>query len=356
MHSLSQYRGRVLHYNGFPHCVGSDAGIAAPDSNWRKMTNMTRGSLTALAVVFAGIAPAQAQYPTKTIRWVVPFAAGSGTDTVARIVQPQLSAALGEQVVIENRPGAAGNLGAQVAAAAPADGYTLFMGISAHSISMTLYRKPGYDLVRDFVPVSLLAAGSFTLATHPSLPAKSVKDLVAFAKKRPGEINVATAGASIRLAAKMFDNMAGTRMTEVTYKGTPQAITAVVSGEASVSYPATSAVIPHARAGKLRALAVTTPRRSSMAPDIPTIAESGLPGFDVTTWYGLMFPTGAPKEAIGRMHGAAASALGHPSVKDRFAKTDLEPRPSTPEEFGAYVRKEVAKWAKVIKESGIAIE
>lgn len=320
------------------------------------MTYMTRGFLTALAVVLAGVTPAQAQYPTKTIRWIVPFAAGSGTDTVARIVQSQLSAALGEQVVIENRPGAAGNLGAQVAAAAPADGYTLFMGISAHSISMTLYRKPGFDLLRDFVPVSLLAEGSFTLATHPSLPTKSVKELVAFARKRPGEINVATAGASIRLAAKMFDSLAGTRMTEVTYKGTPQAITAVVSGEASVSYPATSAVIPHARAGKLRALAVTTPRRSSMAPDIPTIAESGLPGFDVTTWYGLMFPAGVPKEAIDRMHGAAASALGHPAVKGRFAKTDLEPRPSTPEEFGAYVRKEVAKWAKVIKASGIAIE
>jgi tripartite-type tricarboxylate transporter receptor subunit TctC len=320
------------------------------------MTTRARSGLAVLALALAAITPAEAQYPSKTIRWIVPFAAGSGTDTVARIVQPQLTASLGEQVVIENRPGAAGNLGAQVAAAAPADGYTLFMGISAHSISMTLYRKPGFDLARDFVPVSLLAEGSFTLATHPSVPAKSVKELVAFARKRPGELNVGTAGASIRLAAKMFDNMAGTRMTEVTYKGTPQAITAVVSGEVSVSYPATSAAIPHARNGKLRALAVTTPRRSHMAPEIPTIAESGLPGYDVTTWYGLMFPTGTSREIVARMNAAAAGALAHSSVKERFSTTDLEPRASTPEEFGAYVRKEIAKWAKVIKASGIAIE
>jgi tripartite-type tricarboxylate transporter receptor subunit TctC len=315
-----------------------------------------RAGLTVLAFALAGIAPVHAQYPTRPIRLIVPFAAGSGTDTVARIVQPQLSAALGEQVIIDNRPGAAGNLGAQMAVSAPADGYTVLMGISSHSISMTLYRKPGFDLTRDFVPVTLLAAGSFTLATHPSLPAKSVKELVAFAKKQPGEINVATAGATIRLAAKMFDSMAGTQMTEVNYKGTPQAITAVVSGESSVGFPATSAVIPHARAGKLRALAVTTPRRSSMAPDIPTVAESGIPGYDVTTWYGLMFPAGTPKEIVERLHGAAVSALAHPAVKERFATTDLEPHSSTPEEFGAYIRREIVKWAKVIKASGIQVE
>lgn len=320
------------------------------------MTIMARSGLTVLALALAGIAPAQAQYPTRSIRWIVPFAAGSGTDTVARIVQPQLSAALGEQVVIDNRPGAAGNLGAQVAASAPADGYTVFMGISSHSISMTLYSKPGFDLTRDFLPVTMLATGSFALATHPSLPAKSVKELVAFAKERPGAINVATAGATIRLAAKMFDSMTGTRMTEVAYKGTPQAITALISGEASVGFPATSAVIPHARAGKLRALAVTTPRRSHMAPDIPTVAESGIPGYDVTTWYGLMVPTGTPKEIVSRLHGAAVSALAHPSVKERFATTDLEPNSSTPEEFGAYVRSEIVKWGKVIKASGIPIE
>ena len=319
-------------------------------------TTAARVTLAVLIFATAGTAASQPQYPTRPVRWIVPFAAGSGTDTVARIIQPQLSAALGEQVVIDNRPGAAGNLGAQVAAAAPADGYTVFMGISSHSISMTLYRKPGFDIGRDFLPVSMVATGSFALATHPSLPAKSVKELIAFAKKRPGDINVATAGATIRLAAKMFDNMAGTRMTEVTYKGTPQAIAAIVSGEASVSFPATSAVIPHARSGKLRALAVTTPQRSAMAPDIPTVAESGLPGYDVTTWYGLMVPAGTSREVVVKLHDAAVKALANPAVKERFATTDLEPRSSTPEEFGAYIRGEVVKWAKVIKASGIPVE
>lgn len=317
------------------------------------MRIMTWSGSIILTFALAGIAPAHAQYPARTIRFIVPFAAGSGSDAVARFVQPQLSAALGQQVVIDNRPGAAGNLGAEVAAKSPPDGYTLLMGISSHAISMTLYNRLGFDFIRDFAPVTLLASGSFTLATHPSLPVKSVKELIVFAKKQPGAINVATAGATIRLAAKMFDSMAGIKTTEVNYKSTPQAVTAVISGEAPVGFPATSAALPHARAGKLRALAVTTARRSSMAPDIPTIAESGVPGYEVTTWYGLMVPAGASKEIIARLHGAAVSALTHPAVKERFAPTDLEPNSSTPEQFEAYVRSEVAKWAKVIKESGI---
>jgi tripartite-type tricarboxylate transporter receptor subunit TctC len=317
------------------------------------MDKLARHGLIVLAVVGAEIGSAQAQFPTRPVRLVVPFAAGSGTDTVARFVQPQLSAALGQQLVIDNRAGAAGNLGAEIAAKAPADGYTVLMSNISHSISMTLYSRLGFDLVKDFQPVTLLASGSFTLAAHPSLPARSVKDLIAFAKKRPGEINVATAGAAIRLAAKMLDSMAGIKTTEVNYKGTPQAVTAVISGEASIGFPATSAVIPHAKAGKLRALAVTGPRRSSMAPDVPTVAESGVPGYEVTAWYGLMVPVGTPKEIIARLHGAAASAITHPEVKMRFAPTDLEPAGSTPEQFGTFVRAEIAKWGKVAKESGI---
>jgi tripartite-type tricarboxylate transporter receptor subunit TctC len=320
------------------------------------MKAMARRGSAALVIALAGIATAHAQYPTKSVRFIVPFAAGSGSDTVARFIQPQLSAALGQQLVIDNRPGAAGNLGAEIAANAPADGYTVVLGISAHSISMTLYSKPGYDLVKDFTPVTLLATGSFTLAAHPSLPAKSVKEFVSFAKKRPGEINVATAGATIRLAAKMLESMAGIRMTEVNYKGTPQAVTAVISGESSVGFPATSAVIPHVRAGKLRALAVTTPRRSSMAPEVPTMAEAGVPGYDVTTWYGILVPAGTPQDIVSRLHGAAVSAMKHPAVRERFSKTDLEPNTTTPDQFGAYIRGEIAKWAKVIRESGFKIE
>ncbi len=312
--------------------------------------------LVALTLALVGIASVHAQYPTRTIRFIVPFAAGSGNDTVARLVQPQLSAALGQQVVIDNRPGAAGNLGAELAVKAPPDGYTLLMGNSAHSISMTLYSRLGFDIVRDFAPVTSLAHGSFTLAAHPSLPAKSVKELIAFARRRPGEVNVATAGATLRLAAKMLDSMAGIQTTEVNYKGTPQAITAVISGETSIGFPATSSAMPYARSGKLRALAVTTPRRSSMAPDVPTLSESGVPGNDVTTWYGVLVPAATSKEIIARLNGAAVNALTHPAVKERFAQTDLEPIYSTPEQFGAYIRGEVAKWAKVIKESGFRVE
>jgi tripartite-type tricarboxylate transporter receptor subunit TctC len=313
-----------------------------------------RGFAT-LGAVLAGIAPAhaQSQYPARAVRFIVPFAAGSGNDTVARFIQPQLSAALGQQVVIDNRVGAAGNLGAEVAAKSPADGYTVFMGNIAHSISMTLYSKPGYDLVKDFAPVTMLAGGSFALAVHPSLPAKTVRELIAFSKKRPGEINVATAGAAIRLAAKLFDTVTGTRMTEITYKSTPQAITALISGETSVGYPATSAVLPQVKAGKLRALAVTSAKRSSIAPGIPTIAESGVPGYDVTSWYGLMVPAGTPAEIIARLNSAATTALGRPEVRERFATTDLEPAASTPEQFGTFIRGEVAKWGKVIRESGM---
>jgi len=316
----------------------------------------TCGGWLAMAVVLAGMAPAHAQYPARQIRFIVPFSAGSSNDTVARFIQPQLSAALRQQVVIENRAGAAGNLGAAVAAEAPADGYTMLMANIAHSISVTLYPRLNYNFVKDFSPVTQLASGSFTLAVHPSLPVKSVKELIALAKKRPGQVNVATAGAAIQLSAKLLNSMAGIRMTEVNYKGTPQAVTALLSGETSAGFPGTSAVVPQVRAGKLRALAVTSAQRSSMAPDIPTLAESGVPGFDVSPWYGLMVPAGTPKDIIARLHEAAVNALKNPEVKKRFDTTDLEPVGSSPEKFGAFIRSEVAKWAKVIKESGMKVE
>ena len=269
-----------------------------------------------LAAALVQAAPAQAQYPTRPIRLIVPFAAGSATDTVGRFVIPALSTALGRPVVIDNRPGAAGNIGAEIAAKSPPDGYTLMMGNISHSISMTLYDKPGYDLVRDFAPVSLLAAGSFLLVTHPSVPAKSVKQLTAFAKARPGELNVATSGSGIFLVSQLFQGMTGIRMTNVTYKSTPQSVTGLVSGEVSVGFPATSAAMPQVRAAKLRGLAVTSERRSRMAPDIPTIAESGVPGYEALSWYGPMVPTGTPQDVISRLHAESVKALNQPEVKE----------------------------------------
>jgi tripartite-type tricarboxylate transporter receptor subunit TctC len=312
--------------------------------------------MTLLLLLVPGVASAQAQYPTRAVRLIVPFAAGSQTDTVARFFQPQMSAELGQQVVIDNRAGAGGNLGVELAAKAPADGYTVLLANIANSISMTLYSNPGYDLVKDFAPVMLVASGSFTLATHPSLPAKSVKELIAFVRKRPGAINVATAGAAIQLAAKMFDSMTGIKTTEIAYKSTPQAVTAVISGEASFGFPATSSVIPHARTGKLRALAVTSLQRSSMAPEVPTVAESGVPGYEVAPWYGLMVPARTPQEITARLHAAAANSLKHPEVKKRFATTDIDVIGSSPEQLATYVRGDIAKWAKVIRESGMRAE
>lgn len=319
------------------------------------MKTRTGCGLLTLALALCVQAAAHAQYPSHSIRFIVPFAAGSGNDTVARFIQPQLAAALGQQIVIENRAGAAGNLGAAVAAEAPPDGYTIMMANIAHSISVTLYRRLSYNFVKDFAPVTQLASGSFTLAAHPSLPVKSVKGLIALAKQRPGEINIATAGAAIQLSAKLLQETADIRLTEVNYKSTPQSITALISGESSIGFPATSSVIPHVKAGRLRALAVTSAKRSSMAPQVPTFAEAGIAGFVVSPWYGIVVPAGTPEAIIARLNEAAVSALHNAEVKKRFAATDLELVGSTPAEFGAHIRSEVAKWAKVIKASGMRI-
>ena len=313
---------------------------------------------TILSAALAGLAlaaalPAQAQYPARPIRVIVPFPAGSANDQVARFVQPQMSQGLGQQVVIENRPGAGGNLGASAAAKLPPDGYNLMMGNIAQAISATLYTNLDYDFVKDFIPISLVATGSFMLATHPSLPPKSVKELIAFSKQRPGEINVATSGAAIQLAAKLFQRMAGVKMTEVNYKGTPQAIISMVSGETSMGFPSTSATVPQVRAGKLRALAVTSTNRSSMAPKVPTIAEAGLPGYEVTSWYGLVAPKGTPPDLVTKLHDAVVKALQHPSVKKRFDTTDLDSVGSTPDQYGALIRKETERWGKLIREFGM---
>jgi len=310
------------------------------------------GSIAA-GIVLACAGPAQAQYPARPIRLIVPFAAGSVNDLVARVVTVPMSEALGQPIVIDNRAGAAGNLGAEIAAQAPPDGYTLLMGNASHTISATLYEHLNYDFVKDFAPVSHLAAGAFLLAAHPSLPAKSVKELIALAKSRPDELNVGVGGASIIMAAELFKSTAGIRMTNIAYKGTPAILTALAGGELSVGFPPTSAAVPMVRAGKVRALGVTGKRRSTMAPDIPTVAEAGLPGYEAATWYALMARAGTPRRIVTRLNAEAVRALERPDVRKRFAATDLAPASSTSQELGKYVRGEVAKWSKVVKASGL---
>jgi tripartite-type tricarboxylate transporter receptor subunit TctC len=286
----------------------------------------------------------------------VPFAAGSANDTVARIIGPALAEGLGRPVVIDNRPGASGIIGTEVAAKSPPDGHTLMIGNIAHAINVSLYDKLTYDFARDFAPVAQLTAGSFMLVVHPSIPAKSVKELIALGKARPGELNAASSGAGIYLAGKLFESLAGIRMTFVTYKSSPQVMIALVGGEGSVAFPGTTTAVPHVRTAKLRGLGVSSMQRSPMAPNVPTVAEAGLPGYEAVPWYGLMVPSRTAPEIISRLHAESVKALSRPDVKDRFAATDMVPAGSTPEQFGMHIRSEIAKWGKLVKASGLRPE
>jgi tripartite-type tricarboxylate transporter receptor subunit TctC len=310
----------------------------------------------ACAIGLAAATPVRAQYPVKPVRLIVPVGAGAATDMVARFVAPPLSTALGRQIVVDNRPGVGGNIGAEVAANSPPDGYTLMMGFVSLSISMTLYGKPGYDLARDFAPVSLIATGSFLAAAHPALPARSVKELIAFAKARPEQLNVGVSGAGVTLAAHLFYSMTGIKATSVTYRSTPQSLTALISGEVSVAFLPTSPALPHVKSGKLRPLGVTTARRVRIAPEIPTVAEAGLPGYEATSWYGLLVPVKTPPEIVSRLHAETQKVLAQPDVKAQFGTTDLEPEGSTPEQFGALIRSDIEKWGKIVKAIGLRPE
>ena len=317
------------------------------------MKSIICGGLIALAAALAGAVPAHAQYPTRSIRFIVPYAAGSAPDIVGRIIGTPLSEALGRPVVIDNRPGAAGNIGAELVAHSTPDGYTVMMANLSHAISVTLYSKLGYDLVKDLAPVSWLAAGSYLMTVNPSVPAKSVKELIALARARPGQLNVATSGAGIFLASQLFQGMTGVKMTNVTYRSTPFSLTALVSGEVSVGYPSSSAAFPHVTSAKLRGLAVTSARRSPIMPDVPTIAEAGVPGYEASPWYGLMVPARTPPEIISRLHAESVKALNRPDVKERIGATDLKPVGSTPEQFRTHIRSEIEKWGKIVKATGL---
>ena len=311
---------------------------------------------TATAVLLAAGTPADAQYPTRPIRLIVPFAAGSTNDIVARFISPPMAESLGRQIVIDNRAGAAGNIGSELAAKAPPDGYTIMVIGIANAVSMSLFSNPGYDTIRDFAPVSWLVSGSFMLTVHPSVPAKSVKELIAFARARPKEINVATSGAGIVLMSELFQSMAKIKFANVTYRSTPFALTALVSGEVAVGFPGSSSAAPHVRAGRLRGLGVTTLKRSPVAPDVPPIAEVGVPGYEASGWYGLAVPAATPPEIVARLSAESLKALARPDVKERFAATDLQPIGAGPEQLGAHIKSEVEKWAKVVKATGMKVE
>ena len=305
-----------------------------------------------------GAGAAHAAYPTKPVRVIVGFPPGSGADITARVIGAKLGDALGQQVVVDNRPGAASNIAAELAAKAPADGYTLFIGTVANTINATLYPRLPFDFAQDFAPVALTTAAPNVLVVHTSVPAKSVKELIALAKGRPGQLNYASAGTGTapHLSGELFNAMAGVRMVHIPYKGSPPAVTDLLAGEVALMFSPSSTVLPHVKTGRLRALAVTTAARLPSLPELPTVAESGLKGYETITWFGFVAPAKTPQAIVARLNAEIVKVLALPDVRNQFAIQGIEVIGGTPEQFASYIRDEIAKWARAIKLSGAKAE
>jgi tripartite-type tricarboxylate transporter receptor subunit TctC len=318
--------------------------------------HVVQALVLALASLTASAAWAQ-NYPTKPIKMLVPFAAGSGTDAVARITAQHLSQALGQQVVVDNKPGANGAIAAQEAARAAPDGYTLFMTTNTtHSANPSLMKKIPYDPVKDFAPVSRMGNLPFMLVVNNNLPVKSVKDLIAWAKANPGKLTYGSGNSTGIVSGATFTRMAGIEAVHVPYKSTPPALTDLVGGQISMMFVDFGAGIAHVSGGKIRALAVTTAKRSALVPDLPSMAEAGLPGFDITSWNGVFAPAKTPPEIIKRLNAELVKIVAKPEVKEQFAKIGFDSFTSTPEELAAFVQSELVKWGKMIKDAGIEPE
>ena len=318
---------------------------------------------TRAAGAFAALAAAtfvSAQpYPTKPIKMIVPFPPAGSTDISARAVAGKLGERLGQPVVIENKPGAGGNIGGDLAAKAAPDGYTLFVGtVGTNAINQALYSKMPYDHLRDFAPVVLLSTTPNVLVTQPGFPAASVKDVIDRAKAKPGEMTFASSGAgtSIHLSGELFNSMAGTKMQHIPYKGSGPMLIDLISGTVNIAFDNLSASMPHIKGGKLKPLAITGSKRSPALPDIPTISEAGLTGYDSTSWNAIYVPRGTPKEIIDRLNRETRAILESPETRKFFAEQGAESGGGTPEQLDAFTRAETAKWAKVVKESGAKVD
>lgn len=321
-----------------------------------------RGRLPLLIATALATANASAQtpaFPTKAIRFVVPFPAGGPLDISARAIGQKLTEAWGQPVVIDNRPGAGGNIGAEFVAKAVPDGYTILMGaVSTHAINPWLYTKMPYDPIRDFVPVSLVTQVPNVLIVHPSVPAKTVKELIALARARPGQLNYASGstGSAGHLAGELFNVMAGVKTVHIPYKGAPAAMIDLMAGQVSFMFDNLASALPNIRADRVRALAVTTLARSPLLPALPTMSEAGLKGFDVSTWFGIFAPGDTSKAIADRLNAGIVAALKAPDVRERLAAMGAEPKPDTPEQFAAFVKAELAKYEKVVKASGARVD
>ena len=297
-------------------------------------------------------------YPTKQVRFIVGFPAGGATDVVARSISQHLSEAIGQPVVVDNRAGAASNIAAEIVATAPKDGHTIFMGTVSTAINPGLYKKLAYNALKDFAAVSQVTDTPFMFVTHPSLPVKNVKEFIALAKARPGQLNYGSAGngSGGHLFTAMFGSMAGINLAHVPYRGASFATTSVLSGETIFMFDNIVTTLPLARAGKLRALAVTTAKRSRVAEDIPTLAQAGVPGYDANAWFGVFAPIGTPEAVIARLQGEISRIVKVPEIRDRFQALGAEPVGSTSEQFAAFFRAEILKWDKVVRTSGAQID
>jgi tripartite-type tricarboxylate transporter receptor subunit TctC len=318
----------------------------------------TQVSLRIAAVLAAALwcSALQAQpYPARPVRIVVPVATGGATDIVTRALAQRLTPALGQQVLVDNRPGGGSNVGFEIAAKSPADGYTLLMAQPAFTVNVSLYKKLAYDPLRDFTAITLAATGANVLVVHPSVPAYTLKDFIALAKANPGRLNYASSGngTTPHLSGELFNSMAGVKIIHIPYKGAGASVTDLLGGHVDLAFLSLSSVVPQLKANRLRALAITSAKRSALMPQLPTFAEAGLPGYEVTGWYGLVAPAGTPRDIVNRLHADITKALARDDVMQVLAASGLESvAPNTPEEFTAFLEAEISKWAKVVKASG----
>jgi tripartite-type tricarboxylate transporter receptor subunit TctC len=314
--------------------------------------------VTFMGGVAISVGAAAQQYPTRAIRAIVPYAPGGSTDVVMRILAPRMSEILGQQVIVENRPGGSSTIGTDIAAKAQPDGHTIGVANITFCANPSLMKKMPYDSEKDLLPVSLMSMVTLVLSVHPSVPAKSVKDLIALAKAQPGVMNYASAGnvSANHLATERFSSATGIKMTHVPYKGGGPAVIALLSGETALLFATIPSSIQHFSTGKLRALGVSSLKRSVALPNVPSIAEAAVPGFEANEWNGALVPTGTPRAAIDRLYQSISKAAAIPDVRDRIIALGAEPVGNTPEEFGAFIKREIGTWAKIIKEVGIKVE
>ncbi len=322
-----------------------------------RATSLIFGALCGLGLAVSAAASAQT-YPTRPIRLIVSFAPGGSVDLVGRLIGQKLTDAWGQQVVIDNRPGAGGNMSAELAARATPDGYTIYICSASLVVNPSLYRKLPYDPLKDFAPITLLASVQNVLVSHPSLPAKNVKELIALAKKAPGKINYAStgSGSSGHLTMELLKSMAGIDLTHVPYKVIGQATTDLLSGQVSLWFPTIPGALPHIKAGRMSALAVAGAKRSPALPEVPTVAESGVPGFEASTWYPILAPAGTPNAIVDRLNTRLVAILNTPEVNAQLVRQGVEPIGSSPAQLASHLKTELAKWAKVVQVSGARVD